>query len=147
MQKLSFLLVVVLLFSNYSFGQENYKSTHSVSDATNTRFHTPVNTTYNRSKPSVKPKNIILLIGDGMGTAQIYAGYTANKGQLNIMSMPYSGFTAGAIMPQSWGAVSTFVYDPKNRTQDFFKLDDLFAKGIIVGGQVNVNTNFFCLPG
>jgi len=93
MQKLSFLLVVVLLISNCSFGQENYKSIHNVSDAENTRFYKPVNINSNRSKPSLKPKNIILLIGDGMGTAQIYAGYTANKGQLNIMSMPYSGFS------------------------------------------------------
>jgi len=29
-----------------------------------------------------KPKNIILMIGDGMGLAQIYAGMTANKGTL-----------------------------------------------------------------
>ncbi|MCU0448611.1 MAG: alkaline phosphatase [Bernardetiaceae bacterium] len=33
-----------------------------------------------------KPKNVILLIGDGMGIAQIYAGFTANKGQLNMLS-------------------------------------------------------------
>jgi alkaline phosphatase len=40
-----------------------------------------------------KPKNIILLIGDGMGVAQIYAGYTANKGHLNIERCTYSGFS------------------------------------------------------
>ena len=40
-----------------------------------------------------KPKNIILLIGDGMGLAQIYAGYTANKGQLNIFNMPVQGLS------------------------------------------------------
>ncbi len=39
-----------------------------------------------------KPKNIILLIGDGMGTAQIYAGLTANKGWLNIERCPFIGF-------------------------------------------------------
>jgi alkaline phosphatase len=31
-----------------------------------------------------KVKNVILLIGDGMGLAQIYAAMTANKGKLNI---------------------------------------------------------------
>jgi alkaline phosphatase len=40
-----------------------------------------------------QPKNIILLIGDGMGTSQVYAGYTAKKGIMNITSMPVSGFS------------------------------------------------------
>jgi alkaline phosphatase len=38
-------------------------------------------------------KNVILLIGDGMGVAQIYAGYTANKGKLNIERSTYVGFS------------------------------------------------------
>ncbi len=37
------------------------------------------------------PKNIILMIGDGMGIAQIYAGMTANHGHLNIEKLPYTG--------------------------------------------------------
>jgi alkaline phosphatase len=45
-------------------------------------------------KSKVKhPKNIILLIGDGMGTSQVYAGYTAKKGIMNITGMPVSGFS------------------------------------------------------
>ncbi len=43
-----------------------------------------------KSKP---PKNIILMIGDGMGTSQVYAGYTARKGIMNITAMPVSGFS------------------------------------------------------
>lgn len=39
-----------------------------------------------------KPKNIILMIGDGMGTAQVYAALTAKKGLLNMARCPYSGF-------------------------------------------------------
>jgi alkaline phosphatase len=46
-----------------------------------------------KKKKSESPKNIILLIGDGMGTAQIYAGYTAKKGIMNITGMPVSGFS------------------------------------------------------
>jgi alkaline phosphatase len=38
-------------------------------------------------------KNIILLIGDGMGTAQLYAGLTANKGVLNIERATFIGFS------------------------------------------------------
>lgn len=37
-------------------------------------------------------KNIILMIGDGMGTAQIYAGLTANKGWLNLEKTTHTGF-------------------------------------------------------
>ncbi|CUS78849.1 Alkaline phosphatase [Candidatus Kryptonium thompsonii] len=38
----------------------------------------------------VKPKNIILMIGDGMGLAQISAGKTF-KGQLNLEKMKVVG--------------------------------------------------------
>jgi alkaline phosphatase len=57
----------------------------------NTNFHTayiPKVKQHNK-----RPKNIILLIGDGMGLAQIYAGYTANKGQLNMFNIPTQGFS------------------------------------------------------
>lgn len=33
------------------------------------------------------------MIGDGMGTAQVYAGYTAKKGIMNMTGMPVSGFS------------------------------------------------------
>ncbi|MWB93268.1 alkaline phosphatase [Flavobacterium sp. GA093] len=59
----------------------------------NTDFHTayvPKNTAAFTKK---KPKNVILLIGDGMGLAQIYAGYTANKGQLSLFNIPTQGFS------------------------------------------------------
>ena len=39
-----------------------------------------------------KPKNIILLIGDGMGLAQVYAGMVANGDALNIERFKYIGF-------------------------------------------------------
>ena len=38
------------------------------------------------------PRNIILMIGDGMGVAQVYAGLTANGGHLNLESCTYVGF-------------------------------------------------------
>jgi len=47
---------------------------------------------FHRKSPRVSkpPKNIILLIGDGMGTTQVYAGYTAKNGIMNITGMPVS---------------------------------------------------------
>ncbi len=46
----------------------------------------------NSEKPVKKPKNIIFLIGDGMGTAQIYAALTAKKDNLNIAKFKIVGF-------------------------------------------------------
>lgn len=41
-------------------------------------------------------KNVILLIGDGMGLAQIHAGYIANHGQLNMSNIHNIGFSQTA---------------------------------------------------
>ena len=40
-----------------------------------------------------KPKNIILLIGDGMGVTQVFAGLTANKGRLFLENCKHIGFS------------------------------------------------------
>lgn len=40
-----------------------------------------------------KVKNIILCVGDGMGLSQIYATYTANRGQLNMFQIKNVGFS------------------------------------------------------
>lgn len=40
-----------------------------------------------------KPKNIILMIGDGMSATQIYAGLTASKKPLNLEKLRYIGFS------------------------------------------------------
>jgi len=48
--------------------------------------------TVSAQKKSKQPKNIILMIGDGMGVAQIYAGLTGNHGHLNLEQFPVVGF-------------------------------------------------------
>lgn len=45
------------------------------------------------TEESEYPKNIILLIGDGMGVTQVYAGMTANKGKLNLEGTQYVGLS------------------------------------------------------
>jgi len=40
-----------------------------------------------------KPKNVIFLIGDGMGIAQIYSGMVANGNKLALERCTYSGFS------------------------------------------------------
>lgn len=61
-----------------------------------------------------------------------------------LLGLPYTSFTTGVAMPRDWGMMTAYVYDPQDRTQDFFNdLDSLFSTGVIVGGEVKVNTNFF----
>jgi len=46
-----------------------------------------------RTGKTVKhPKNIILLISDGAGLSQLWAAAMANRGQLNVLNMPYTGY-------------------------------------------------------
>jgi len=45
---------------------------------------------------AARPKNVILLIGDGMGLAQIYTGYTLNQGNLNLFQIRDIGFSITA---------------------------------------------------
>lgn len=42
---------------------------------------------------SEKPKNIILLIGDGMGVTHVFSGMTANKGHLFLENCKHIGFS------------------------------------------------------
>jgi porin len=86
------------------------------------------------------------IFAGGDGTEQfINQALVANPAFL--LGLPYTSFTAGMAMPRQWGAVSAFVYDPQDRTRDFFRLEDLFSQGIIVGGEVKVKTDFFSMPG
>ena len=39
-----------------------------------------------------RPRNVVFLIGDGMGISQVYAGMVANGSKLNIERCPFSGF-------------------------------------------------------
>ncbi|MCC9167871.1 alkaline phosphatase [Pontibacter harenae] len=51
---------------------------------------------YRNNDQRRKVKNVILLIGDGMGLAQIYAGYTAAAGQLNLFQFLNIGLSKTA---------------------------------------------------
>ncbi len=48
---------------------------------------------YRNNDGNTRVKNVILLIGDGMGLAQIYSGYTANFGHLNLFQLLNIGFS------------------------------------------------------
>ena len=40
-----------------------------------------------------QPKNIIFMVGDGMGVAQVYSSIVAMKGKSNFEKFPYTGFS------------------------------------------------------
>ena len=90
MKKLLFLFFILPLFSqaqNYTKVEEADKTRYE-----NTTFYEVKDYTKKSSKKKVV-KNIIFLIGDGMGTSQIYSGLVANKGALYISTMPVAGFS------------------------------------------------------
>ncbi|MDO5523257.1 MAG: alkaline phosphatase [Bacteroidia bacterium] len=51
---------------------------------------------YTQTFKSDTPKNVILLIGDGMGVAHLFAGLTANRGNLFIENCKHIGFSKTA---------------------------------------------------
>jgi len=53
----------------------------------------PYQPTYRTDGVDKPVKNVILLIGDGTGLAQLYTGYTANKAALNIFTMRNIGLS------------------------------------------------------
>ncbi|MFW6044093.1 MAG: alkaline phosphatase [Marinilabiliaceae bacterium] len=89
-------LLITLLFLSFSvtaFTQEDDKDERNPDETfVNEAMHEVTVVPDQTAEPGQHPKNIILLIGDGMGTTQLTAGYTANGGNLFMTSMPFSGF-------------------------------------------------------
>lgn len=86
------ILLALWMGINPVFSQ-NYPNTDvETNEFQNTNFHEVVEVKEIPKFPKTA-KNIILLIGDGMGTSQVYAGITANKGALNLMQFPYVGLS------------------------------------------------------
>lgn len=86
------IVIVVIIIPVLLFAQEDYR-TILVKDSLiylgGESYHVK---TYEEPTKYKRPKNIILMIGDGMGVAQIYAGLTANRGTLNISNFKNIGF-------------------------------------------------------
>ena len=89
-----FTIVVILLISQQLFSQENYKS---VSKADSVKTYVGGKSyevkTFTQKFKSKKPKNVIMMIGDGMGVSHIYAGLTANHGHLFLDNFKQIGFS------------------------------------------------------
>ncbi|MFY9152659.1 MAG: alkaline phosphatase [Prolixibacteraceae bacterium] len=87
-------LVLAILFSLPLFAQENYK-TVSKEDSTKTYFGGAKYEvkTFPQKFKAKKPKRVIMMIGDGMGVSQIFAGVTANGGHLFLDNFKQVGFS------------------------------------------------------
>ena len=84
----------ILLFSQQVYSQENYKT---ISNVDSTKIYVgglkyEVNT-FTQDFKSSKPRNVIVMIGDGMGVAQVSAGLTANGGHLFLDNFKHVGFS------------------------------------------------------
>jgi alkaline phosphatase len=92
----SFALLICLTFGGnfYGFGQSDSKTAtpKSVNEAyAGGSFYEVQH--FDQIKTKKRPKNIILMIGDGMGIAQAYSGMTANGGHLYLENFRYCGFS------------------------------------------------------
>lgn len=93
--KFKSLLFIGLAFSfQQLYSQENYKSV-SKEDSTKVYInsHKYEVKAYPQKFKAKKPKNVILMIGDGMGTSQVFAGITANGGHLFLDNFKHVGFS------------------------------------------------------
>lgn len=93
--KFKSLLFIGLAFSfQQLYSQENYKSV-SKEDSTKVYInsHKYEVKAYAQKFKAKKPKNVILMIGDGMGTSQVFAGITANGGHLFLDNFKHVGFS------------------------------------------------------
>ncbi|HSO86969.1 MAG TPA: alkaline phosphatase [Draconibacterium sp.] len=92
-QKLKFIAVFMLLGVTV-FAQDQYLTGKSEDvEKTYKSQKTYQVKEFTQNFKAEKPKNIIFLIGDGMGVSQVFAGLTANKGRLFLENCKYIGFS------------------------------------------------------
>ncbi|WP_297101000.1 alkaline phosphatase [uncultured Draconibacterium sp.] len=92
-QKLFFLLAFCAL-SFGTFAQDAYLSAESEDTDKVYPGNAPYEVKmYPQKFKAEKPKNIIFLIGDGMGVSQVFSGITANQGHLFIENCRHIGFS------------------------------------------------------
>ncbi len=86
-------ILLIFLISVAVTAQEDYKDKKNLKEIyAKTHNHEVVKLPDSEFEFGKKPKNIILMIADGLGTTHLYAAYTVNGGNLNMTNMPFSGF-------------------------------------------------------
>ncbi|NQU51491.1 MAG: alkaline phosphatase [Bacteroidetes bacterium] len=88
------ILIIALAFSFSTFAQDSYLDAKTDDkEKTYLGGKTYEVKTFTQDFKSKKPKNIILLIGDGMGVTHVFSGLTANKGRLFLENCKHIGFS------------------------------------------------------
>ena len=90
MKRFFYIITILVLSVSASSGQ-NRKTESTESSYQSNSFYAV--TAYNHEFKKKKPRNVILMIGDGMSIPQIYAGLTANKGNLYLGNFRHAGFS------------------------------------------------------
>lgn len=99
------------------------------------------------------PQNVLLLIGDGTGMSHLYAGYTANEGQLSLFGLRHTGHvhtrSADAYCTDSAAGASAFATGLKTDNRKISTSPDgdilplltqqLYASGFRTGLLTSVN--------
>lgn len=93
--------------------------------------------------PGVADQNI-LAGGDG---SDQFLNQTFAMNPLLLPQVPFSSFVVSSVLTQNWGNAALLVIDPQEKATEFMQLDQLFATGVGLLGQVQVDTNFFDMPG
>lgn len=90
-------LIIALCFTLSSFGQtKSYLHGNYEPEKGGAAYVSQYQYVVDNINPIVKPnaeiRNVILMIGDGMGVSHVFAAMTANNDRLYIDQMPYIGF-------------------------------------------------------
>lgn len=94
--KLNLFIIIVFLsaLASQLYGQDNYQWINN-NDSVK-KYHENQKykvETFNPKFKAKKPKNIILMIGDGMGVSHVFSGLTANGGSLFLDNFKHIGFS------------------------------------------------------
>ncbi len=94
MTTLRIIILLLFLIPHSVFSQYSDSHTDSLAKIVyrNNRFYEVENFS-SPKQDNTKVKNIIFLIGDGMGVSQVYGALVANKGNLYMKNMPVTGFS------------------------------------------------------
>jgi len=93
MQKIYFFIIFISI-GYFTFAQDAYLDAKSEDvEKTYTGGETYKVKTFNQKFKAKKPKNVVFLIGDGMGVSQVFAALTANKGHLYLENFKTVGFS------------------------------------------------------
>lgn len=87
------LLIFCLVCVQTSHVLDGLAASDSTRSYQNIRVYQPVQIDEKKLNQGNEVKNVILFIGDGMGVAHVFAGITANHGNLNLEYLKYIGFS------------------------------------------------------